>query len=56
LLGAHSTRLLGLVILPIRALLSWRISELSCGNDAFLGLHHFPAVGARIVRHIRSEG
>jgi hypothetical protein len=59
----HSTRnarLQELIILRIKALLSWRMRELCCGNDACFSLHHFPggscanlsAIFTRRSRHL----
>src|SRR5260370_30710202 len=51
-LSLHSTRgarLQELIILRIKALLSWHISELCSGNDACFRLLNFPEVVAPIV-------
>src|SRR5260370_3524492 len=50
-LSLHSTRgarLQELIILRIKALLSWHISELCSGNDAYFRLLNFPEVVAPI--------
>ena len=53
--SAQSARLHELVKLPIRALLSWRIRELCCGNDAYFRASHFPGDSCVAARCIGPE-
>src|SRR5205814_10519113 len=53
--SAQSARLHELVKLPIRALLSWRIWELCCGNDAYFRASHFPGDSCVAARYIGPE-
>lgn len=53
--SAQSARLHELVKLPIRALLSWRIRELCCGNDAYFRASHFPGDSCVAARFIGPE-